>query len=43
MKVYRGSKCTVPLILNLALDGGDWFSSHPSCFTLWEQAPLSIQ
>lgn len=30
---HRGSRGSDPLILTLALDGGELFTSHPGCFT----------
>jgi hypothetical protein len=30
---YRWSKCMAPLILNLALDGGEQLISHPDHYT----------
>jgi len=32
MNAYKGSRGTVPLILTLALDGGEWFTSRSGHF-----------
>jgi hypothetical protein len=32
MNAYKGSRGTVPLILTLALDGGEWLTSRSGCF-----------
>jgi hypothetical protein len=36
-----GSGGIVPPFLTLALDGGDWWASCPSCFTPGERAPAT--
>jgi hypothetical protein len=39
MKVYWGNGDTDPLILTLALDGGEWSASRPDRFNPRERAP----
>jgi hypothetical protein len=39
MKAYWGSKGIAPLILILALDGGEWSASRPGRFTPRKRAP----
>jgi hypothetical protein len=39
MKTYWGSGDIAPLILTLALDGGEWLASRPGCFNSRERAP----
>lgn len=36
LQVSLGTEGVIPLILNLALDGGDWSVSRPGYFTLRE-------
>jgi len=37
-----GRALTVPLILNMGLDGGELSASRHGHFTLWEEPPVSI-
>jgi hypothetical protein len=42
MKAYRGSRGTPPLILDLALDGGEWSTSRPDRFTPEKELQFSL-
>jgi hypothetical protein len=39
MKAYGGVDVYIHIFLTLALVGGEWSASHPSCFTPGERAP----
>jgi len=43
IKAYRGSGDTAPLILNLALDGGEWSASHPNLKINYIHCKLNFQ
>jgi hypothetical protein len=43
IKAYRGSGDTASLILNLALDGGEWSASHPNLKIKYIHCKLNSQ
>jgi hypothetical protein len=41
MKMYEEVKVKIHVFLTLALVGGEWLASRPSCFTLRKEHPVS--